>query len=562
VVAAVDERHAHALHRRTGEVAVLQRLLDALVDRGTETLRDDATDDLVDELVPDAFLHRLDLDVAVAELAAAAGLLLVPAVGAGLALDRLDVRHARLVQLHLDAEPALRPLDRDLDVHLAHAGQELLPRLRVAREPERRVLLREAAERLRDLVLVALRLRRHGEAHHRLREAERGRLEVVLGVDEHVARLHVLQLGDGADVAGAEPVRLLVLLALERHQRPEALLRVVAVVDERRVRLHLTRVHPEDRDASRERVGDRLEHEGRDRGVGLDRRALLRGARHPLDQQVEQLVAPEVLRRDAARDRVDLVARDGVLQRVRDVGVGNLLPAQVALHQRLVRLDDGVEQLRAVFLDDLLHLVRHRNRVAFAGAARIHVRVVVQQVDDALQLVLRSDRKLDRHAALGQLLLDGCEDAEEVGALAVEHVHEDDAREAELLGAVPHARRVHLDAHHAGDDDDRPFDDAQRRDRVGLEAGVARRVDQVDLAPLPLEVGDGRGQRHLAALLVLVPVTHGRARLDRSQPVGGPGLEEQRLDEGRLPRAPVSDDGDVAYLPGLLRHLQLLLGGV
>ncbi len=84
------------------------------------------------------------------------------------------------------------------------------------------------------------------------------------------------------------------------------------------------------------------------------------------------------------------------------------------------------------------------------------------------------------------------EHAVEVGALAVEHVHEDDARQPELLGAVPHARGVHLDAHHAGDDDERAFDDAQRRDRVGLEAGVARRVDQVDLAALPLEVAERR----------------------------------------------------------------------
>ena len=128
MVAAVDERHAHALHRRAGELAVLQRLLDALVDRRPEALRDDAADDLVDELVADVVVERLEHDVAVAELAAAAGLLLVAALRARLALDRLDVRHARLVQLHLDAEAALRPLDRDLDVHLAHARRAAPPR--------------------------------------------------------------------------------------------------------------------------------------------------------------------------------------------------------------------------------------------------------------------------------------------------------------------------------------------------------------------------------------------------------------------------------------------------
>ena len=45
--------HADALHRRAGELAVLHRLLDALVDRRPEALRDHAADDLVDELVLD-----------------------------------------------------------------------------------------------------------------------------------------------------------------------------------------------------------------------------------------------------------------------------------------------------------------------------------------------------------------------------------------------------------------------------------------------------------------------------------------------------------------------------
>src|SRR5438132_39234 len=104
VVAAVDQRDTHALHRRAGEVAVLQRLLNPLVDGGAKALGDDAPDDLVDELVTDVPLDRLDHDVTVAELTAAARLLLVAPVSTRLGLDRLHIRHARLMQLHLDAE--------------------------------------------------------------------------------------------------------------------------------------------------------------------------------------------------------------------------------------------------------------------------------------------------------------------------------------------------------------------------------------------------------------------------------------------------------------------------
>ncbi len=124
------------------------------------------------------------------------------------------------------------------------------------------------------------------------------------------------------------------------------LLRVVAVVDERRVALDLAGVDAEARDAARERIGDGLEDECGDVRVRVDRRALLRRARHALDDQVEQRAGAEILRRDAAGNRIDLVARHGVLEGVGDVLGRDLLAAEVALHQRLVGLDDRVEQLR------------------------------------------------------------------------------------------------------------------------------------------------------------------------------------------------------------------------
>ena len=236
----------------------------------------------------------------------------------------------------------------------------------------------------------------------------------------------------------------------------------------------------------------------------------------------------------------------------------DLLAAQVALHQGLVGLDDGVEQLRAVFLDGRGELVRDRDRVALALAVRVEVRAVVQQVDDAGQFVLGADRQLDRDAAVGELLLHRGQHPEEVGALAVEHVDVDDPGELELLRPVPHARRVHLDSHHTGDDDQRALDHAQGGNRVGLETGVARRVDQIELAALPLTRAERRGQRHLAPLLVLVPVRDGRPRLDRAEPVRLARLEEQSLDERGLARSAVSDDGNVADLPGFDGHRVLL----
>src|SRR5207302_8167605 len=128
------------VHGRACKLAVLHRLADALVDRGPEALRDDAADDLVDELVlrlPLAVLHRLDQDLAVAELPTAAGLPLVPVAGARLLADRLLVRDARGVQFDGDVEAAVEPVDGDLVLHLCQPGDELLAGLRIPPERDR-----------------------------------------------------------------------------------------------------------------------------------------------------------------------------------------------------------------------------------------------------------------------------------------------------------------------------------------------------------------------------------------------------------------------------------------
>src|SRR5439155_3570070 len=99
--------------------------------------------------------------------------------------------------------------------------------------------------------------------------------------------------------------------------------------------------------------------------------------------------------------------------------------------------------------------------------------------------------------------------------------------------------------------DERSLDDVQGGDRVALEARLARRVDEVDLPALPLEMAQGRRDRHLALLLVLVPVRGGRALLDDAEPVRRACLEEHCLDERGLAGAAVTDDSDVADLSGL-----------
>ena len=194
------------------------------LDRGNEPARDRAAEDLVDEFELAAARQRLHLDLAVAELAVAAGLLLVPAVRLDARRDRLAIRNAWRLEQHFDAEAPLQLRDRDLDVHLALAGEQQLVRLRIAVVLDRRIFFLETMHRRADLVFVAAalrldRVRQHGLGERDLRE--RGACGLV---GERVVGLGVFQFRHRADVAGLELRHVGRRLALQRDQVAQPLL--------------------------------------------------------------------------------------------------------------------------------------------------------------------------------------------------------------------------------------------------------------------------------------------------------------------------------------------------
>jgi hypothetical protein len=138
-----------------------------------------------------------------------------------------------------------------------------------------------------------------------------------------------------------------------------------------------------------------------------------------------------------------LVPRDAavvgaLLQRGDDLLVGDLLTLEVALHERVRDLGDLVHELLAVLLRLRLELVGDRDLArVVAAVALVLVGLHVDEVDDAADLVLGADRDLGGHHVGAEGALQRLQGAEEVGALAVEHVHEEHARQVELLGTLP-----------------------------------------------------------------------------------------------------------------------------
>src|ERR687885_2152774 len=121
---AVVEAHLHVDDGVAGDASAGHGLDDPLLYGRDELAWDGAADDGVLELEARAAGQRGDLYPRVAELAAAAGLLLVATLRLGGTRDRLHEGHLGRPRLDLDPVAVLDALQRELDVHLGQAGQD------------------------------------------------------------------------------------------------------------------------------------------------------------------------------------------------------------------------------------------------------------------------------------------------------------------------------------------------------------------------------------------------------------------------------------------------------
>ena len=415
------------------------------------------------------------------------------------------------------------------------------------------LLLREPMQRLAQLVEVGLRLGLDRHLQRRRREVDRRQLHRLRPIgDQGVAGGGRVQLGHGGDVAGSHPREVLLVLALDREEVADAL--VLAAVDVVDVALagHAAGDDAEVGQAADERVGGCLEHLRHERPVriGRDLLAVGRGARADLggggdvlDDHADELADADVPDRRADEDRHHAALARALVHRRLDLGVGERLALEVLLHELVGRLGGGLDEGVAPRVLDPLELGGdgHLGRLAVL----VDGGVLLDDVDVAAERIGGADREVDGRDLRAESGLQLVERRVVVRVLAVHLVDEDQARQPARVGELPDLLGADLDAGGGIDHHDGRVDRGERLDHIGLEVGVAGRVDDRDAGALVLDRADGEVDALPALLLVGVPVERGRARLHGAEPVDRAGIEEHRLCEARLAGATVGDEGDV-----------------
>ncbi len=228
---------------------------------GDELLGDDAADQIVLEHEALAARGGLHVDDDVAVLAVPAGLAHEAALDLGhRLLDRLAVGDLGLADVGVDLELALEAVDDDLQVQLAHAGDDRLPRLLVGEGAERGVLVGELLQRAAELVEIGLGLGLDGDRDDRIGELHLLQEDGVLVVAERVAGAGVAQAHGRVDVARVADVDLLALVGVHAQDAPEALALAARGVEDAAAALGGARVDAEEGEVA-ERVVHHLEGE-------------------------------------------------------------------------------------------------------------------------------------------------------------------------------------------------------------------------------------------------------------------------------------------------------------
>ncbi len=220
------------------------------------------------------------------------------------------------------------------------------------------------------------------------------------------------------------------------------------------------------------------------------------------------------------------------------------------MQQAVVVLGGGLDEFVPVELGIVCHVGRDLAdcRVDALVVLVEEDRVHLDEVDQADELVLGADGKLQKHRPRVQAVLHHLDDVEEVRAGAVHLVDVGEARNAVAVGLTPHRLGLRFDSTDGAEHSDCAVEHAQAALDLDGEVDVSGSID--DLDPMVLPEARRRGGRDRdAALLLLDHPVHGRsAVVDLTDLVRLARVEQDALGRRGLTGVDMGHDPDV---PGL-----------
>ena len=252
-------------------------------------------------------------------------------------------------------------------------------------------------------------------------------------------------------------------------------------------------------------------------GLGIDAadsRYIQRG-RHIIHNGVKQLLDTLVAIGRAAQHRNKFV-RDGALADGRlELLLGDGRTLKVFLHDAVIDLSQRLDHLGTVLLGLLAVVLRDLLAGDIAqDDIKVGVGLHIDQINQADIGILKANGYLDGHGTAAEAVAHHVNDMIKVGAHDIHLVDIGHARHLVLVGLPPNGFRLGLNAALCAENSHRAVKHTQRTLHLNGKVHMARRINDVDAAVLPVSSGCSRGNRYASLLLLNHPV-HGSSAVMR-----------------------------------------------
>ncbi len=186
-------------NRITGDDSTRQRFLNTFVDNADILARYGTTDDFIDELVTFAGIwFELNPDMTV--LTTTTGLSDELAFAIGLCLNRFSIGNLRVPNRCFNLELAFHPIDDNLEVQFAHAGNNRLTCFRIGIGSEGRILFWQLLQGGAHLFLILLGFGFNRNRDDWFRKTHRFQNDVLVHWTERITGNGVFKADCGSDI--------------------------------------------------------------------------------------------------------------------------------------------------------------------------------------------------------------------------------------------------------------------------------------------------------------------------------------------------------------------------
>ena len=582
MIGAVGQGNLYIHHRIAGQHARLHGALDTGVHSGNKLLGNSTADHGVDKLVALAGLVGLQSDLHMAVLAGAAALALVLGLVVDLLAHRLLVGHLGSAHVGLHLELAEQTVHDDLQVQLAHAGDDGLTRFLVGIGAEGGILLSKLGQGKTHLLLAGLGLGLNGHADHGLGELHGFQNDGVLFVAKGIAGGGILQAHHSSNVAGIDRFQILTVVGVHLQQTTHTLALALGGVEHGGAGVQRSGIDAEEAEPAHIRIGHDLECQCGEGliirrmtvfllvglGIGSLDSGNVSGGGHIVHDGIQQLLDALVAVRRAADHRHHFHGHGGLADGFANLGRGDLLPFQIHLHDLIIEHGNSIQQLFPVLIGQVHHVLGDRLYAhILAQLIVINISIHLHQVDDTLEGILLTDGELNGHGVALETVMHHVQHMEEIRAGDIHLIDVDHPGDMIVIRLTPHSLRLGLHAALGAHDGDRSVQHTQRTLHLYSKVHMARSINDVDtglgeliLGALPVAGGCSGGDGDATLLLLLHPVHGGRTLVGLANFIIDARIVQNALRSGGLACINVGHDADIScvFQCNLSRHTVLL----